>query len=69
MTQWIKVGMSLETTDKYRLKTLLIFSGEYKYEWTLLEHPEVEEGETVGNMEDKNTANLKLSEVCDVIKA
>ncbi len=33
----------------------------------MLEHPDVEEGETVGNMEDINTANLKLSEVSDVI--
>ena len=37
-------------------------SGEYKYEWTLVEHP-TGDGEQVGHMEDINTANLKLSQV------
>lgn len=32
----------------------------YKYEWTLISHPE---GDETGTMEDQNTKNLKLSKV------
>lgn len=35
-------------------------SDEYKYEWTLISHPE---GDETGTMEAQNTKNLKLSKV------
>lgn len=38
----------------------LIFSGDYKYEWALVTHPE---GDQIGHMDDINTAALKLSKV------
>lgn len=33
----------------------------YKYEWTLISHPEGDD--ETGTMEDQNTKNLKLSKV------
>ena len=39
---------------------LLEGSDGYKYEWTLISHPE---GDETGTMEDQNTKNLKLSKV------
>ena len=38
-------------------------SGDYKYEWSLISHPE---GDQVGQMDDINTASLKLSKVSTV---
>lgn len=39
---------------------LLEGSDSYKYEWTLISHPD---GDETGTMEDQNTKNLKLSKV------
>lgn len=40
---------------------LLEGSDGYKYEWTLISHPEGDD--ETGTMEDQNTKNLKLSKV------
>lgn len=36
----------------------------YKYEWTLISHPEGDD--ETGTMEDQNTKNLKLSKVKNI---
>ena len=52
---------------KHRLFTiksiyLFIYVASYHYEWTLVNQPESEDGQ-VGQMQDMNTATLKLSKV------